>query len=124
MTEAHIHRAHAKLAPSAAKRWMSCPGSIRMSEGIPNTSSVFAAEGSAAHELCAHCLETGDRPETFLDMWIDLEAADGKSRFVDLDEEPTEEMRYFRVDEEMVDGVAMYVDHVNALMTEDRKSVV
>jgi hypothetical protein len=119
MTEAHTARAHAKLAPSAAKRWMECPGSVAMSEGIPNTSSVFAAEGTAAHELCAHCLETNDDPATFLDMWIDIHAADGQSRFVDLDEPPSEENRYFQVDEEMVDGVRMYVEHVRSLIGPD-----
>lgn len=118
VTEAHSQRAHAKLAPSAAHRWMSCPGSVKLSEGIPNTSSVFAAEGTAAHELCAHCLETGDNPETFLDMWVDIHPAPGGPRFVDLDEEPSDEMRFFRVDEEMVDGVSMYVDHVNSLIVD------
>jgi len=118
VTEAHTARAHAKLAPSSAHRWVECPGSVQLSEGIPNTSSVFAAEGTAAHELCAHCLETGDDPATFLDMWIDIHAPDGKGRFVNLDEPPsaTDEFRYFVVDDEMVDGVAMYVDHVKSLM--------
>jgi hypothetical protein len=118
---AHTARAHAKLAPSAAHRWVECPGSIQMSEGIPNKSSVFAAEGTAAHELCAHCLETNDHPETFLDMWIDIEAADGKSRFVSLDDAPTGEdaMRFFLVDEEMADSVRLYVEHIRGLITHE-----
>lgn len=49
--------AHAVFAPSAAHRWFECPGSIRLSEGIPNRSSVYADEGSAAHELAARCLK-------------------------------------------------------------------
>lgn len=124
MTEAHTARSHAKLAPSAAKRWVSCPGSIRMSEGIPNVSSVFAAEGTAAHELCSHCLETGDDPATFLEMWIDIEAADGKSRFVNLDEPPTGENRFFEVTEEMADAVAEYVNHVKSLMGDPDDTLV
>lgn len=117
MTEAHTQRAHAKLAPSAAHRWMECPGSVRLSEGMPNESSVFAAEGTAAHELAAHCLETGDDPSTYLDMWVDIQAKDGASKFVNLDAEPTGEsaMRFFRVDEEMADAVAMYTEHVRSL---------
>lgn len=32
-------------------RWAACPGSVRLSRGIPNTSSVHAEEGTKAHEL-------------------------------------------------------------------------
>lgn len=43
--------AHAKLGPSAAERWMTCPGSVVLSEGMPNKSSKFADEGTDAHAL-------------------------------------------------------------------------
>lgn len=43
--------AHARLAPSAAHRWLNCPRSVRLTEGYPDTRSEFAAEGSAAHAL-------------------------------------------------------------------------
>jgi len=42
---------HAKLSPSAAERWMTCPGSVVLSQGMPNKSSVFAEEGRQAHEI-------------------------------------------------------------------------
>lgn len=42
---------HAKLSPSAAERWMTCPGSVVLSEGMPEKSSAFAEEGTRAHEL-------------------------------------------------------------------------
>lgn len=121
MTETHTARAHATLAPSAAKRWINCPGSVRATAGMPDETSEAAAEGTAAHELCSHCLETGDDPGTFLDMWVDIHAKDGKSRFVSLDEHPTGEsaMRFFQVDEEMVDAVSMYVEHVRSLWQRD-----
>lgn len=115
MTQAHTSRAHARLAPSAAHRWMHCPGSVKATEHMPDDSGEAAAEGTAAHELCAHCLTTGDDPATFLDMWVDIKAADGQPRFVDLDEEPAEEGRFYRVDEEMVDSVSLYVDFVRSL---------
>jgi len=41
--------AHAKLAPSAAHRWLNCPGSIRLTADIPETTSKYAEEGIAAH---------------------------------------------------------------------------
>jgi len=49
---------HAKLSPSSASRWMTCPGSIALSEGIEDKSSTFADEGTDAHELAALCLTT------------------------------------------------------------------
>src|SRR3546814_18193298 len=48
--------AHAVLGASSSHRWFHCPGSIRASEGMPNTSSVFAREGTAAHALAEPCL--------------------------------------------------------------------
>jgi Protein of unknown function (DUF2800) len=48
---------HSLLSPSGAHRWMRCPGSIGAESGLPDTSSKYAAEGTAAHELAAKCLE-------------------------------------------------------------------
>lgn len=50
----HAHRAHAVLSASAAKRWLNCPPSARLNEQFPNTSSEYADEGTAAHELCEY----------------------------------------------------------------------
>lgn len=49
---------HAKLSPSAAERWMTCPGSVVLSEGMPERTSEFAQEGTEAHAL-AEGLLTG-----------------------------------------------------------------
>lgn len=45
--------AHARLSPSAAKRWMTCPGSVAAIAACPvqDTTSEAAAEGTAAHAL-------------------------------------------------------------------------
>lgn len=37
-------------------RWSVCPGSVRLSEGIPSKSSKYAEEGTMAHELAAKIL--------------------------------------------------------------------
>ena len=42
---------HALLSASAAKRWLNCPPSVRLTENMPDTSSEYAAEGSLAHAL-------------------------------------------------------------------------
>lgn len=111
MAEAHTQRAHARLAPSAAHRWMHCPGSVRLSEGMPNTTSVFAAEGTAAHELCAECLQTGADASLYLGQYVDV--ASGK--IVDTPEDTDDEHRFFEITDEMADAVQMYADHVRGL---------
>lgn len=47
----HTNRAHAKLSASGAKQWLNCPPSIKASEGVGDKTSVFAEEGTFAHEL-------------------------------------------------------------------------
>ncbi|HAR6193145.1 TPA: DUF2800 domain-containing protein [Staphylococcus pseudintermedius] len=47
----HTNRAHAKLSASGAKQWLNCPPSIKASEGIGDRTSIFAEEGTFAHEL-------------------------------------------------------------------------
>lgn len=47
---------HSKFSASAASRWLACPGSMRMSEGLPNTSSAAADRGTLGHALAEHCL--------------------------------------------------------------------
>ena len=51
--------AHAQLSPSSAVRWMTCPGSVRMCEGIPDTSSDASLEGTMMHTVSSHCLTRG-----------------------------------------------------------------
>lgn len=43
--------AHSPLGPSAAARWMNCTASVKYTEGMADTESFYAAEGTAAHEL-------------------------------------------------------------------------
>lgn len=47
----HKERAHAKLSASGASRWATCPGSVQMEKGIPDKESVYAQEGTLAHEM-------------------------------------------------------------------------
>lgn len=50
-TSPHAQRAHALLSASGASRWINCTPSARLEEPIKNTSSVYALEGTFAHEL-------------------------------------------------------------------------
>ncbi|WP_303837410.1 DUF2800 domain-containing protein [Ruminococcus flavefaciens] len=45
---------HALLSASSSKQWLHCPPSVRLQEGFPNESSVYAEEGTFAHEICEY----------------------------------------------------------------------
>lgn len=84
--------AHSTLGASAAKRWMNCPGSIRLSAGREGASSVFAEEGSAAHELCETCLKHDMDPYLYIGSVV----------------------RGFEVTDEMAEAVQVYLDTVKS----------
>ena len=105
--KAHSQRAHAKLSPSAAHRWIECPGSIRMSEGIPNTSSSFADEGTAAHTLAEKCLARGDDPFIYEGMSVCLD--NGKIDYPGASRIP---LKYVEVTDDMIDAVRVYLNAV------------
>lgn len=64
---------HSKIGASSSKRWMACPGSVRLAEATNNRSSEYAAEGSAAHALAEKCLRANPIPgaETFIGTAIE-----------------------------------------------------
>src|SRR5690606_30590166 len=47
----HAKRKHALLSASGSERWLNCPGSVRLEQDFPDTTSPYAQEGTAAHEL-------------------------------------------------------------------------
>ena len=89
--------AHAKLSPSGAHRWMACPGSVNLEAPFPDTSSVYAAEGTVAHDVAAQCLIDSRDPASFIG---DVMEVDGFT---------------FTVDKAMADYVADYVKLVRDL---------
>lgn len=48
---------HAFLSASASHRWINCPPSAKLCEGIKDESSHYAQEGTDCHELCAYLVE-------------------------------------------------------------------
>jgi hypothetical protein len=60
--------AHSLLGPSAAHRWMWCPGSVALTKDMPDESSPHADEGTRAHTLAEAILSGVTFPPPDEDM--------------------------------------------------------
>lgn len=97
---------HAKLSPSGYARWSACPGSVVLSEGVPDEGSSYADEGTAAHYLAAWCLTSGKDPSERRGEYIRV-GTDGESIFVLA--KPSGHPSAFEVGDEMIRHVGRYV---------------
>ncbi len=52
----HANRAHAKYSASGFERIVACPGSVELSEGLPDKSSAAALAGTRCHEVLERIL--------------------------------------------------------------------
>lgn len=52
----HSERDHAILSPSSAKRWIHCTPSALLAEAAGSKTSVYAEEGTLAHEIAEYAL--------------------------------------------------------------------
>jgi len=57
---------HSRFGASGADRWIECPGSVKAQEGMPNETTIYAAEGTAGHEVAAMCFVDGHDADTFV----------------------------------------------------------
>lgn len=80
-----------------------------MQQGIPDTSSPFADEGSGAHELAQKCIETGLDADSYAGFYANLDQSKPISPKQLGD-------RSIYIDDEMVDGVQQYLDFCRGLM--------
>lgn len=60
--------AHAKLSPSAAKRWLHCPGSVHLE--VMDSGSEASDEGTACHTVLELCLNNGNDPKRYIGQKI------------------------------------------------------
>ena len=51
------NHAHSTYSASGAHRWMNCPPSAQLEQQFPDQTSVYADEGTAAHDLAEHKLK-------------------------------------------------------------------
>jgi len=84
---------HSALGASKAEIWMNCPGMPRLAQTVPKEESVYAAEGTAAHDLAEKCLHEQRQPHEFVG----------------------EIFNEFEVTDEMADAVKVYVEFVNSV---------
>jgi hypothetical protein len=92
---------HAVYSPSAAKRWINCPGSINLCKGLPRQKpNFYSAEGTVAHYIAARKLAVGSM--TIPDIW-EIEQ--------DIWEMEQDGFRV-KVSKEMLEAVNVYVDLV------------
>lgn len=93
--------AHSTWSASKFESIMLCPGKIVLEDGLPNTSSKYAAEGTAAHQVLTWALQE-DRPATaYLGRLIE---ADGFT---------------FEVDDDMAEHVQTCIDYCLDLRGDD-----
>lgn len=90
-----MSKAHAKFSASGSAKWFLCAGSIEAEQGLPNKGSIYADEGTAAHELAEICLTMGERASE----WVDKQLIENNA---------------FTVTQEMADYVQVYVDYVKS----------
>ena len=71
---------HAKLSPSAAKRWMTCAVAPRREVGLPDTSGPAAKWGTACHSILEKALLTFEEPNPQManEFWYPLDDATKK----------------------------------------------
>ena len=84
----HKSRAHSVLGASSSKRWMECPGSVALTQNLPDDESEDARLGTAAHELANLCLEQGQDAIEYVgrkvhDHWVDDPMAEAVQVYLD-----------------------------------------
>ncbi len=87
---------HSVIGASSCERFWNCPGSIILSESIPDQpSSIYAVEGTVAHSIAERYLRKSSRVDNRL-----------------LGDVITEEGFGIEVTDEMLEAVAIYVDDI------------
>lgn len=101
----HAERAHALLSASGSYRWINCPASPRLEEGFPEETSVYAEEGTLAHELAN------------IKLRVDLKLMSMDNYKAQIEELRKHPLYYF----EMEDEVMVYVNYCKAQYTEAKR---
>lgn len=109
-----VDKKHARLGPSGAAWWSTCPGAPAMTAGMPNTSSIYADKGTVMHEVASFCLWDDVLEEPYSEPQ-NAEAYVGRN-FIMHDRETGEITREIEFDMSMADTVNEYCSHVHSLV--------
>lgn len=97
LPQKHSERSHALLSASGASRWINCTPSARLEDNVgPRESSVYANEGTLAHELSELYIRH--------DVLCTVNAEDFEAKLEEI-------MANDLFSEEMLDMVPIYVDY-------------
>lgn len=91
---------HAILAPSAAHRWVNCPGSVQAEQQYPDSETESAREGTATHEIAAELVQRAARAGGW--NWSDFDGKAASNGVV--------------FTEEMFEGAVLYAEDVQKRM--------
>lgn len=94
---------HALLAPSSSNRWLKCLGSVSLSVDFPDKSSIYAQEGTAAHELCEKGLKS--KVKSIQDLKLPSTIND------------------FEVNDEMIESAEVYIQTIRNDLKRSYKNV-
>src|ERR1700719_4193980 len=115
---------HSKLSPSSAHRWMNCPGSVALIGDESSSAGHAAMKGTAAHkviELMTVAQETNAGAYLGGSALVHQPGTEDTEVYVDeapritMDDSgtlPREDWFLFPIDDEMVNGVQIFIDEV------------
>lgn len=109
-------RAHARLGPSAAARWLRCPGSVRFIEDldIEDEATEAASEGTILHYVAEQCLLNDETPDDWVGRTVRLSDIAEWTGNMDggLDEENDFSVE---ITDEMADGILSGLDRIDEI---------
>lgn len=100
---------HALLGPSSADRWIACPGSMCLTRPFPDTSSVYADEGTLAHSIAE--LRARKRYTT------DIKPSEYEEQLKLLQQDPL-------YDPEMMECTDAYLELIDSILSEHKNPTV
>ena len=104
---------HAYFSASGSHKWLNCAGSLLMEKDIPNISTTFADEGTAAHEVASWCLLKNQDADHYSGFKIQIINGKFHPSQNELPDDITSESMWI-VNDDMVENVQVYLDLVRA----------